>query len=106
MLRMRRQQVEKIPTPPQLRYYKQLIIHTKHIKQPNDIVMSPQFPQYVHLLLKLGNVLWIIAQHDAFAREFLALALGGVGLVAFRLAAGGDADLTVGSLADYEIAME
>lgn len=105
MLRMSRQQMKQIPPSPQLRYYKQLIIHAKHIIQPNHIIMPPQLPQHIHLLLQFGNVLGIIPQHDAFAREFLPLARFAAG-VSLRLSAGGDANLPVGAFANDQIAVE
>ena len=45
------QQVKQISPPSQLGYYEKFIVHTKHIIQPNDIVMSPQLSQHIHLLL-------------------------------------------------------
>mmetsp|Transcript_13059 Transcript_13059/g.23986 ORF Transcript_13059/g.23986 Transcript_13059/m.23986 type:complete len:240 (+) Transcript_13059:955-1674(+) len=105
MLRMRRQQVEQISTPPQLRYYKQLIIYTKNIEEPNHIIMPPQLPQHIHLLLQLGNILRIIPQHYAFASKLLALARL-VGMVSLGLAAGGYADLSIGPLANDQVTVE
>ena len=99
MLRVGRQQVKQIPTPPQLCYYKQLIVHTKHIKQPNDIIMPPQFPQYIDLLLQLGDVLWVITEHDAFAGEFFTLSRF-IRVVSLCFATGGNADLPIGSLSN------
>ena len=67
--------------------------------------MSPELPENVHLLLKLGDVLGVIAQHDALASEFLALA-GPIGMVALRLTPGRDAHLTVRALPNDQVAVE
>lgn len=105
MLRMRSQQMEQISPPSQLRYYKQFIIHTKDIIQPNNIIVPPQFSQYIHLFLEFGNVLRVIPEHYAFASEFLSFP-GFVGGVSLGFASGGDADLSVGAFADDEVAVE
>ena len=105
MLGMSCQQVKQISPSPQLRYYKQLIVHTKHIVQPDNIIMPPQLPQHVDLLLQFGNVLGIIPQHDTFTRKLLSLA----GLTAgmpLGFPPRCNADLSIGSFPNDQVPME
>jgi hypothetical protein len=51
MLWMRSEQVEQVPATSQFGYYKQLVVDTKDIVEPNDVFMSPQFTQDIDFLL-------------------------------------------------------
>lgn len=107
MLGMGREQMEQVPSTSQFRYYKQLIVDTKDIVQTNDIVMSPQFAQDIDFFLQLGNVLWIIAQHDTLAGKLFSFsrAMGrGIG-VSFWFTSRGNADLSVGALSNDQVSV-
>ena len=102
------EQVEQVTPSSQLRYYKELIIDTKDVVESNDIVVAPQFAQDIHLLLQLGNVLWVVSQHDALAGKFLSLSrpMSSRGHVSLGFSARSNANLAVGPLSNDQIAVE
>lgn len=104
---MGREEVEQIPASSQLRYYKELVVDTKDVVQSNDIVVAPQFPEDVDFLLQLGDVLGVVPEHDALAGKLLSLSGPSASRhVSLGLSAGGDADLSVGSFPNDQIAVE
>jgi hypothetical protein len=94
MLRVCSQEMKKVTSASQFRYYKEFIVHTKDIVQSNNIHMSPKFSEHIDFLLQFGNVFRIAAKHDAFARKLLSLSTSST-CVALRFTSRGDAYLSV-----------
>ena len=105
MFGMSRQQVKQVTTASQLCYYKEFIVDAKNVVQTNDVVVSSQLAQDIDFFLQLGNVLWIVAKHDALAGKLFPLSRS-TGLVSFRFTPGRDADLTVGALANDQVSVK
>mmetsp|Transcript_38344 Transcript_38344/g.114796 ORF Transcript_38344/g.114796 Transcript_38344/m.114796 type:complete len:207 (+) Transcript_38344:804-1424(+) len=115
--------MEQVATPPQLSDDKKLIVDAEHVIEPNDILVSPQFPQDVHLLLELRDVLRVVPKDNTLAGKLLAFARAATTIaatpsstslprptatagVALGLAAGGNAYLAIGPLPNDKVSME
>lgn len=99
--------MEQVTPSSQLRYYKEFIVDTKDIVQPNHVVVASQFAKNVNFFLELGNVLGVVSEHDTLARKFLSFSGSPASRhVPLGFSAGRDAHLAVGTFSDHEIAME
>jgi len=106
MFGMSRQQVKQVTTASQFGYYKEFVVDTKDIVQTNDIVMSTKLAQDIDFFLQLGNVLWIIAEHDTLARKLFSFATARGGCVSFGFPATGNADLSVRALSNDQVSVQ
>lgn len=113
MLGVGRKEVKKVTTTSQLGYYEEFIVDAKNVVKANDIVVATQFAQDVNLLLQLGNVLGVVPEHDALAGKLFSLPRSPAatvgrpaGIVALGLTTGRNADLTVGTLTNDQVAVQ
>ena len=97
--------MKQVTATTQLRYYKELVVDTKDVIKPNDVIMSPKLTQDIDLLLQLGDVLGVIAQHDAFAGELFPFTRATI-LMSFWFTPRGNTDLTVGSLSNNQVSVQ
>ena len=104
MFRVCRQQVKQITATAQFGYNEEFIVHAKDVVQPNNILVPSQFSQNIHFFLQLGNVLVIVPQQDTLAGKLLALA--SAVYVAFWFTSTCNTNLTVRSLADYQVSVQ
>mmetsp|Transcript_4416 Transcript_4416/g.9237 ORF Transcript_4416/g.9237 Transcript_4416/m.9237 type:complete len:277 (-) Transcript_4416:614-1444(-) len=100
------EEVKEIPAPSQLRYYKELVVHTKDVVQTDDVVVSPELPENIDFLLELGNVLWVVPEHDALAGKLFSLPASVGTQMPLGLSPGGDADLSVGTFSNDQISVQ
>mmetsp|Transcript_8249 Transcript_8249/g.20302 ORF Transcript_8249/g.20302 Transcript_8249/m.20302 type:complete len:289 (-) Transcript_8249:526-1392(-) len=100
------EEVKEISAPSQLRYYKELVVHTKDIVQTNDVVVSPELPENIDFLLELGNVLWVVPEHDALAGKLFSLPASVGTQMPLGLSPGGNADLSIGTFSNDQISVQ
>ena len=96
--------MEQIPTTAQFGYYKELVVDTENVVEPNDVLVAPQLAQHVDFFLELGDILGVVAEHDTLAGKLFALAIA-CG-VAFGFPSARNTHLSITALANHQVSMQ